>query len=70
MYHATLKRIPVVEEYRGDPDNAHIDAGMFTIIIRRRESKTVSDGLKQLKLKFFKMILSEKKLYEERFFIR
>ena len=38
------KKNQLLEENVGDPDNAHFDARLFTLLIRRRELKMVSNG--------------------------
>ena len=43
----------IFEEYGGRHDDTCIDAGLFTILIRRRELKPVSEGneIKDIKVK-------------------
>ena len=44
--HANPKKLQLFEEYRGNRDKAHTDARLFTWLIRCRELKIVSDGIK------------------------
>ena len=39
-------KVQVLEEYRGNPDNAEIDSRMFTELIRCSELTTLSYGNK------------------------
>ena len=51
VVHVNPKKNQPFEDNRGDLDQAHIDARIFTILIRRREVKNVSDGNKKIESK-------------------
>ena len=50
--HSTPKKIQLFQEYGTDPDNA----GLFLILIRRREKELISDGNKLIEVKLYKEI--------------
>ena len=47
--HIYPKTAQPFEDYRSNPDNAHLDARLFTLLFRRRELKMVSDGKKSFR---------------------
>ena len=47
IYHITLKKIQLFEDFIGDPDNARL----FVLLIRQRETQMISDGNKLIEIK-------------------
>ena len=56
--HVNPKKKQLFEEYRGNTDDAHFDANLFTILRERRELGMVSDRNKKIEFKLLYLIVS------------
>ena len=61
------EKTQLFEKYRGDPDIAHIDVRGFTILIRRRDLKLISDGVKINEVKVNNMAIINLKNFTKKY---